>query len=316
MRYKLLLLFFLLNVSAANAHQDFWTYKTFGKVKARIKTGFSYEEIKKVWIIGELVNDLRKTLQYDDTIFIDFNHYYIGDCEPDYFISYDDGSITETGYGETNRFLTKKALVIREVSHKLSAMTTLQLAEYAINNLSAIKQKQKQLKYDKNYCNWLINTIDTSFTRSISVGSPSAIVTEILKKRIYRPESGDYDSNDISYFFQNNKYYIFYKHYKNRESVLLITDNVYQFKTLTFDKAIIFDTDSTFHYISGVNRPGVSRKWTLKDTQEFYRPYEIEKVGSSKIAISFWSYATKDRTAVYRIDKNQLVQDLNKELDR
>jgi hypothetical protein len=316
MRYKLLFLFFLLNASAANAHQDFWTYKTFGKVKARILTGFGYEEVKKVWIIGELVNELRKTLKYDDTVFIDFTHHYVGDYMPDYFISYDDGAIKEVRSNGTVRFLSKKALVIREVSRQFSAATTLKLVEYAINNLSGIRQKQKQLHYNKDYYDWVINTIDTSLIRTILMSPPSEIVAGTLKHKVYRPKTESYEYDNISYFFQNNKYYIYYKHAGNRESVLLISDNIYQFKALPYDKAILFDSDSTFHYVSGINSPGVSRKWTLKDTQKYYQPYEIEKVGSSKIAISFWSYATKDRTAVYRIDKNQLVQDLNKELDR
>jgi hypothetical protein len=70
--------------------------KDFGNVKVRIKTGFHYEEIKKSWIIGELAYRSCQKLIYSKPVFIDFTHPYVGDYEPDYFLSFDNGSVVET----------------------------------------------------------------------------------------------------------------------------------------------------------------------------------------------------------------------------
>lgn len=96
---KLILIFILFSTAKAFAHQDFWMTKTFGNVKVRIKTGFRYEEINKVWIIGELAQNLCNELKYKDTVFLDFNHAYTGYCSPDYFISFGDGSIIQNWPG-------------------------------------------------------------------------------------------------------------------------------------------------------------------------------------------------------------------------
>jgi hypothetical protein len=305
------------------AHQDFWMTNTFGKVKVRIKTGFDYEEINKAWIIGELANKLAKNLEYRDTIFLDFNHNYTEDCLPDYFISFDDGSIKQTWSGaETVYFLKNKALVIREVSRKFNAATTLRLLEYAILNLSSIKSSQKPLTYNKNYCQWLINTIDISLTRQIATKKPSATIIQVLSNRIYKSKKADKTFYNISYYFQNGLYHICYNDYKVKDSVLLITDNIYQFKVISFNEAIVFNTDSTFYFIQGVNNPHASKMWTIQNKNDFYRPYEIAKVGSYTVTFSFWYYSKeagmqpKERTLLYRSDKEELFQDLDKILDK
>ena len=83
----------------------------------------------------------------------------------------------------------------------------------------------------------------------------------------------------------------------------------------------MLDTDSTFYYLQGVNNPHASKRWTIKNKFDFYRPYEITRVGAYKVAFSFWYYSKeegrqpKERTLVYRSDKNEVVQDIDKLLD-
>ena len=319
--YKLLFLLLLLSSSDVFAHQDFWMIKTFGKVKVRIKTGFNYEEINKAWIIGELTNKLANSYKYEDTIFLDFNHSYTGDVRPDYFISYDDGSIKQTWSGaETLYFLKGKALVVREVARRFDASATLKLVEYALTHLADVKKEQKPLEYNKNFCQWLINSIDTSKTTQIVKGTSSKLVSEIMNKKIYRPKN-EKESNSISYFFSNNKYHVFYNDYNVKDSVLLVVDNIYQFETISFNEVIALDTDSTFYYIQGVNNPHASQRLTIKNKFDFYRPYEITRVGDYKVVFSFGYYTKeegrqpKERTLLYRSDKNEVVQDIDKLLD-
>lgn len=69
------MLLLLLLSTKASAHQDFYVIKEFGNIKTRIKTGFQYEEIKKVEIIGKLAEFLAKELNYNEPILLDFNHF-------------------------------------------------------------------------------------------------------------------------------------------------------------------------------------------------------------------------------------------------
>ena len=316
--FKLFLLLSLLSVSNFFAHQDFWTTKTFGKVKVRIKTGFHYEEINKVWIIGELASKLAITLKFNDTIFLDFEHHYTSEITPDYFISYDDGSIKESwSGGDVLRFLEGNALVVREVARTFDAAATLKLLEYAFNHLGEIKQTQTRFLYNKNYCQWLINSIDTAKVRQISRGPLSALIKGVMNTKIYCPQEEKH-SNSISYFFRNNKYHFFHKGYNFKDSVLFVVDNIYQIKVISFNEAIVFETDNTFFYVRGLNNPHVSKRWIIEDKSGYFEPYEIARVGGSKVTISFWYYSKGDdrtykkRTLIYRSDKDKLTQDLDK----
>jgi hypothetical protein len=311
--YKIVLAFFLFSSLSTYAHRDFWRIKYFGKVTVRIQTGFQYEEINKAWIIGDLVNNLTRRLNYNDTVFLDFNHYYVGDCIPDYFISFDFGSIKQAySGGGIYTFLKREALVIREVSRKFDAATTLRLTEYAIKNLFSIIKSQKVIEYKKNYCQWLINSIDIELTRNIALQKSSTIVNEVLAGKVYKPVSEKNDSSSISYYLENNKYYI-YNGDKTKNTVLLIVDNIYQFKPVSTSEAIVFNTDSTFYFVQGGSNPRTSKRQVIKDTNGFYKPYVFKKVDSDEVTFSY-SFHIRDvfseveKNLVYNIKKDELIQ--------
>lgn len=179
-----LLLFFSISVFA---HKDFWMTKDFGNVKVRIKTGFHYEEIKKSWIIGELAYRFCQQEKYTRPVFIDFNHHYVETCEPDYFLSIDNGTINYKWSNEKQTaLLNNDALIIREVSRQFTPSATLALLEYAIHNAKEIKSTQKTIDYNQNYCEWKINSIDTLLTKKIASGKTSFAVNKILAGKVYR----------------------------------------------------------------------------------------------------------------------------------
>ena len=317
---KLLTILFFLTSNFAFGHQDFWTTKDFGNVKVRIKTGFQYEEIKRSWIIGELAKKLCKQLNYTKPVFIDLTHYYVGDCEPDYFLSFDDGSIIRTRDSEKPKsFLKENSLVIREVSRQFTPSITLKLLEYAIVNVAEIKSKQKTIEYNQNYCQWKIQTIDTLQVKQIATRNPSDVVNGVLLSKVFREEDAKGKSN-ISYYFQNNKYHIFYNEYKVKDSVLLIVDNVYQFESISFNKNILLDTDSSFYFIQGVNNPHASKRKLIEKIYDNYRPFEISIIGSNIVTFSFWYYdktdgmQPKERNVLYKSDTDEILQDLDKKI--
>lgn len=137
----LCLLIIVLIATHVHAHTDFWRTKDFGNVKVRIKTGFEYEEINKVFIFGKLAEQFSKQLNYTDNIFLDFNHHYTGNCDPDFFISYDNGTVRKSWNNEPieKDTLSNKSIVIRQVARQFDAENTLKLLEFAIKNIDLIK---------------------------------------------------------------------------------------------------------------------------------------------------------------------------------
>ncbi len=322
MRQKtFIIILLILTSNIAFGHQDFWMTKDFGNVKVRIKTGFQYEEIQKSWIIGELAHKLCQRLNYKSQIFIDFNHYYVGDTESDYFVSFDDGSIIQTWQNEKPiPFLKENSIVIREVGRKFTPSITLKLLEYAIANINKIKQTQNYIEYNQNYCQWKIKTVNPIEVKEITRKTNSSSIQAVLSSKIYRQEDKK-NKSDMSYYFQNEKYHIFYNDYKVKDSVLLIVDNIYQSKNISFNEMIVFETDSSFYYVQGVNNPHSSKIKTLENIKNNYRPFEIVKIGSDKVAFSFWYYDTtsgiqpKERSILYKIYTDELIQNLDARID-
>ena len=305
-------------LNASFAHQDFWVVKDYGNIKVRIKTGHKYEEINKAMIIGKLAEGLAKKLHYSKTVFLDFNHHYTGRCNPDYFISFDKGLIQYTWNSNSEKdFLTSKSIVIRQVSHKFDIVATLKLLEYAINNINSIKSNQKSIKYEKNYCQWIINSIDTVLIKKQLVLEKSPLLNLILSQRVYRSDTES--ENYISYYWQDSQFHIFIKpRHNSPDTMLLSLDNVYDLRIFGLSEGMVFDTDSTFFYINIYYKKPLSKKQFMKVPNDYFWPYDITMVGSDKIFI-YLSYFSKDRgdnlieqTMVYLTKKDRLVEDLDK----
>jgi hypothetical protein len=315
----ILTLIFTLTCGSVYAHQDFWMTEDFGNVKVRIKTGYKYEEIQKVFLFGQLAKQLAEQLNYSEQIFLDFNHYYVGNCEPDYFISFDKGKIQYTWHGADKEkdFLKKKSIVVRQVARQFDTQTTLKLLEYAILNIRDIKSSQKEMEYHKNYCQWRINSIDTNLIKKILNEPNSNQIVKALDLKIERK-----GINSILYYLQNNKYSVVLRDNRKGDTVLVTLDNIYQI----YDNlhVVIFDTDSSFYYVDDF-RKKLSERHVIQNMYGFYEPYFINPIGGNKLSI-FYRFDTKPefdarfndivsrnvrRTSIYFVDKDILIQDLD-----
>jgi len=302
------------------AHEDFYATNDFGNVKVRIKTGFEYEEINNVALLGQLAEKLCKKFNYSEPIFLDFSHYYTGNCTPDFFISYDKvnneylkwgGNSNKSLFWDDNKvvfrevgnFLDGNAIVIRQIARHFQARTTMKLLEYAILNLKNIKSTQTQIEYNKNYCQWKINSIDTLIIKEMLNTPNSDLLNDILKVRIYRDEK-DF-GHGISYYLQDNRYYVFQKGlYQGLETVLFDFENIYDFKKFGKMLALIFDTDSSFYYVkqSGIitfangggseKGPQISKRHVINNFGT-YKPYDVTNIGDGKVVISFWYWKSE-----------------------
>ena len=303
------------------AHQDYWTTMDYGNVKVRVKTGFDYEEINKAFIIGQLAEKLAKGLDYSGPIFLDFNHYYLEDCVPTYFISYDKGTIEHNWDSDSKEkdYLKSKAIVVRQISRQFNVISTLKLLEYSLKNISKIKALQKKITYSQHYCDWKINSIDTFHIKEQLKIPNSELLNKIIKQRIYRPDKEF--KYGISYFWQNNMFHLFLRDYKKADSTLANIDNIYEIKKFGNSSALVFDSDNSFFYVSQNNKTYVSQKHVINNTFDYYRPYNVENISRDKLSINFSYYPNKSErqpkeiTLIYLTDKDELIQDLDKLLE-
>jgi len=290
------------------AHQDRFITENCGNVKVRIRTGFKFEEIEKVFLLGQLAEEFAKQLNYSDTIFLDFNHYYIGNCEPDYFISFD-----KEDYGYEN-LLTENAIVIRQVARQFDAQTTLKLLEYAILNSEHIKLSQKSIKYNKNYCQWKINSIDTVLIKKILKEPNSIQLNNALGLKLERREE-DFEYG-ILYYLQDNKYTVFFRNYDKTDTNLITLDNVYDWIKFDDSSVLVFDTDSSFYF---VNQYKASNRHVLQNIYDSYYPFsstyfvtetdEEDIIVDREILILIHTRDYKEITFIYSVEKDELIED-------
>ena len=310
MKLRRYILFFILILTFGNAfaHQDRQIIKDFGNVKVRITTGFKYEEIEKVFIFGQLSEELAKQLNYSKPIFLDFNHYYVENCEPDYFISYDNGNIQHyyTGKDIEIDFLKNKSIIVRQVARQFDAQTTLKLLEYAILNIEKVKFTQKKIGYDKNYCRWRINSIDTTLIKQV-LNQPNSIqLDKVLNLRI---EKINYE---ISYYLQNGKYTLFLRDFYKADTNLLTLDNIYQFVRIDDFLVIVFDTDTSFYFI---DKYKVYKRQIFKNRN--YIPFEVKYVEIKNEEKIFVILIEKEYSSVkyliYFPEEDKLLQDIKEQ---
>lgn len=322
-RHICILAFILtLTFGTAFAHSDFEKISNYGNVKVRFKTGFIYEEIFKADIIGQLAEKLSKDMNYTDPIFLDFRHHYTGDCNPAYFISYDKGKIENTWLNapKGNDILKSNSIVLRQVSRQFDVIATLRLLEYSIINIASIKASQKQIEYNRNYCQWRIKSIDTNLIKEQVQKSSSGLLNNIMKSRIERSTKNfEYG---ISYYWQDSKFHLFLRNYNKADTTVASFENIYDIVIFGGSSAMVFDSDSSFFYFSQNKRPIVSKIQVIKNTCGFYEPYRIVYIGGDKIAVYFSckTYGEElksiERTLLYLAEKDELIQDLDKLIDK
>jgi hypothetical protein len=269
-------------MNVAVAHQDMAYLYQMGNVKLRITTGFDYEELQKSFIIGKLAEELCKRYRYREQVYIDLDHFYVGDCEPDYFLSFDSGVNIRYGTREKAPF-KKDVLVVRMVSRQFDVAAVLKLLEYGIKNIGTIKSGQSIIKYVQNYNNNVFNTIDTLVLKAIATGMTSGVIDSVLGIKMYR-EVPKKEQKNITYYFQHNMYHLF-SPALGEDKLLLTTGNVYQLKSFSAGEAIVFNTDSSFYYIntSDNNRP--AERW-LKYGALSYEPFRVEQADAGEVKIS------------------------------
>jgi len=291
-----------------SAHKDFRVVKKFGTVTTRIKTGYKYEEIKKIQIIGELAEQLAKKLNYNEPILLDFDHHYVGVTEPIYYLSFDDGEIKYKYVRTKNKqtILNKKRIVVRQVSSEFDIINTLKMLEYSIRNWATIEKEQK--KVERWDC--IINSIDTNKSIDILDSKETEVIKEIKNTKIYRHEKSF--RSGITYFWQNDKYNIVFVE-KGKEKIITSFTRIYDIQK-KHDIVFIFETPAEFIVFDTHKKEIVSKKLKIKNAEKNYKPYKINNIEDNKYSISFY-YRSKEsgikpkkQILIYAQNEGKLIQ--------
>ena len=307
-----------------SAHEDFYVTKAFGNIKVRIQTGFEYEEINNVALLGQSAEKLCKALNYYEPVLLDFIH---SNRTPVFFVSYENLAWGGNQGPNLGDFMEGNAIVVRQVGMYFQSQTTLKLLEYAILNLNDIKSTQKQVVYNEAhiYNKWKIHSIDSLIINNILKTPNSNLVNNTLQHRIYRTET-DF-RHGVSYYMQNNRYHVFRKDsFSGKETGLIDLECIYDFKRTgnRGNWVIFFDSDSSFYYAGGLSQ--ISRRHVIENMGN-HRPYNIAYIGEGKLAIYFWYWkrereedevgeyilvGDKERTMIYLTKEDKLIPNLDK----
>lgn len=309
---KILLLLLFTCSKAAFGFENLVQTTVFDNVIVKLRSDLGYEEVNRIHTIGKMVSDLSKLKGYQEPIFLRFEHDYYSESLPQYFLSFDKITDWENEGLDSLSLSFETIIILRQSANAFNPEATLKLINYATNSLSEIKEKQKRVKIvDEDTA--MITSIDRKSIQKILRSGTSSLVSTVLRNKYFR--FGDkYDKVEplTSYFFQNGKFHVFHKPYKGSDTTLLAVNNIYQFEKLTYNKTIVFNSDSTFYFIS-YNPIYISPELTIK-YKRGYRPYVIGMLDQNNIVIQF-QYSeglsnSETHTLLYSIKRKELIQDI------
>lgn len=199
-------------------HQDeFYKYK-YDNVTVIIKTGYKCEEINNVKIIGQYASILCKEFQFNNDVFLYFDHDYMpkNDSLNHTFLSLRDDyiykiiglKINELVKSDSVFMNSKSKVVIQQYGFHYSIQETLELIAFSIRKMDFIKKYQKVFEGIFSY---KIESIDYNVIDSVKKQN-STLVQDIMKNKVYvspRTEVKDRHRLSVSYFSQNGKYILF-----------------------------------------------------------------------------------------------------------
>jgi hypothetical protein len=268
-------IFLILTTSSLLAfHKDFIRYKTHGNVKVFVHSSYEeFFEINKVEIIGKLAEKLSNSLNYKDTIILEFKHNFsnrlpnyrivdTGNTDNFYILKYLEN--VKKRQLDSN-YQNNKGICIREVGKEFNIKETIKILEYLILNQSKLKftfNKQDGFSIgDDLILNYDYYGLNKRNIRNILQRKDSEILLETLKTKI---EISDY--LDVKVNWENNIFNITNSQYSlSINTVFCITK---------LDKGlIIFTTNKDFFYVN----KNTNKTTPYKFKTNFYQPFLFAK---------------------------------------
>lgn len=272
---SLFFVFFILITNTLFAlHKDFISYKTYGNVKVFINSSYEeYFEVKKVEIIGKLAEKLSNSLNYKDTIVLEFKHNFSHRL-PNYRIV--DKGNTDNFYilkhlenvkkrQLDSTYQHNKGICIREVGKEFNIKETIKILEFLILNQTDLifsLNKKKGLSIgDDLMLDYDYFGLNEKSIKKILSRKDSEKLLEVLKNKV---EILDY--LDIIVSWENNVLSI-----KN-QNISLSLNSIFCLTKLN-NGLIIFTTSKDFFYVNNQIDKVIHHKFKTN----FNQPYLFAK---------------------------------------
>ena len=267
----ILILFFSFNLSFA--HKTKVTEKTYNNIHTVVYTNEYTESINIALIASQYAEKLSKELGYKKKITLYFEENY-----------FEDNVI----FAQIDKHKGKNELLIRFKIKDFSIPKSLNVIEYSISNANELNK-------------------DVNFYKELYYKERSSKLNDLLNNRVLRPtDIKELNKSDlVSYYFQNDDFNFYKK--GNIEKTIVQTFYVADYSILTYDTVIIVESNNEMKLLHNDSVKSLS----LKDVGDLYFPYNIKLLGN-KIFFSQESSGWKaNRVAVYDINKDVLVQNLD-----
>lgn len=316
-KYFLILLTIPLLVKA---HEDQIFTSVYDNITVRIETVHFMEEVNKTKYIGEYASRLCDSLDFNYPILLDFIHDYARFHNPSHYLSYDSGDYYIIWDGDTSKIKAPSKdnfLVIRQIEYSFDISKTLKLLCLAINNFYEIKEKTAIHRYPgwSEQMNYLFPSINDQ--EKLSIGENSGLIQQILSQQIFRPEKFDMNDLYISYFTQNNQYYI-YQRIRQKVEILDSISSVFAFERSTVLDAFCFlDTKNFKYYLTQGSRYNVSSLHNIEtiNIDDFYDGMIIKWLGDDIYVIDYCTLSCGKQRFLYLAKQDILVEDFTKIID-
>ncbi|MBF4515632.1 hypothetical protein IRZ71_04725 [Flavobacterium sp. ANB] len=282
---KLYITFFLFSTfQILYAHKDKIVQKSYGNIHVVITASDYVEEMNKSLIISKYAELLAKKILYSDKVYL-------------YFLE-----------EQSENFTIKTWMPnLSDNSDNVDGINIMfNMRNY---NISGCLQVIENALLNKNI---LPNFADKQF--EIYKREPSKSVLKILQQRINRPnEIIELPKSEVfSYYTQNNQYHFFTIKDATSKDVLVLFNNILDYKVLSSEISIVFTKEDEFNI---VKNNSVMKTQHIDNTLNLYWSYKVRLSGENKIFIEFYDPSQqKDRMMIYYLKDETFIQDVDKSL--
>lgn len=327
----LILIVIISQIENIEAHSDIIKVRTFDNIVVSIKTGYVYEEIDKAWILGQLAAKLSKEYGFNDTIFINIEHNYVESINPIYLISYSRGF--DFRYYSYDFFKNNEIELFLNISD-INIESYLKLIEYIIVNKEFIKLNTKEIETTELKERAIVYSIDQSLINDYIKKESSSEIVKLLKSKTYRIEVKK-DFCGLSYYYSCSYYNFYIWNNILNDSIVFSAKNFVRLNQINRSTYFLFDTDSSFYYISGINTNElvIKHKVIRNLIVEWYSyPLEFSEINQNYYYLNnynsdkfietetFPGFIEKERDqsrlVIYDSKRDILIQDLDKIIEK
>lgn len=243
-------------------HEDKIVQKTYGNTTVVIKTGFDYNEIHKIEILGQLTNLLTQEQSFKKKIKINFSHDYTNNQERDYF--------------KINNLQQENTLYFKHVADVLNIKNFLKIILHFITlEKESLQENLTQIHINHDYhVNELLEITNPEYLERV-IQKEYQIINDLINQNI--PVMTNSIGNQI--FWKNGQFIFYLKSDTGELTERLRLDNYLYHNVLNSMQMIVFKNQNSFYFLD--HQPQPETKFHLNFSS--YIPVHIKDSGTQLI---------------------------------